>query len=240
MLRAPEKTKRSRGPKLKSVRPTRERLEVDERRAQLVRLGIDLFAARAYDEVSIDELARAAGVSKGLLYHYFPTKRDFYVATVREASRQLVEFTATAESVPPVERLRVGLDAYLDYVDAHGPAYAALMRGGVGSDPEVARIIDETRALLCDRLLSELPEVTPTPVVRIAVRGWLGFCEATSLEWLDDRAVPREAIRDLMQEVLLATVPIAVRVALERTPALAATVPDSETPRVPPLSTEPT
>src|SRR5580765_6635428 len=71
----------------------RARLEVDERRAQLVALGVELFAARSYDEVSIDELARAAGISKGLLYHYFPTKRDFYVATVEEGATQLLART---------------------------------------------------------------------------------------------------------------------------------------------------
>jgi AcrR family transcriptional regulator len=194
-----------------AAKAPRSRLEVDERRAQLVRLGIDLFAARTYDEVSIDELAKAAGVSKGLLYHYFPTKRDFYVATVNDASRQLLELTDTSAEMPPFERLRAGLDAYLDYVDAHAPAYAALMRGGIGSDPEVARIIDETRAKMCDRLLRELPEVVPTPLIRTAIRGWLGFCEATSLEWIDRRAVRRAQIRDLMFEVLLATIPIAAR-----------------------------
>jgi AcrR family transcriptional regulator len=187
-------------------RGTRERLEVDERRAQLVRLGIDLFASRSYDDVSIDELAREAGISKGLLYHYFGTKRDFYVATVREASRQLVDLTATSDEMPPVERARAGLDAYLDYVEAHAPSYAALMRGGIGSDPEVAQIVDDTRDQLCDRMLSGLPGVEPTALVRVAVRGWIGFCEATSLEWIARRAVARSAIRDLMIETLLAAV----------------------------------
>ncbi len=65
------------------LEPTRARLDVEERRKQLVALGNELFSKRTYDEVSIDELARAAGISKGLLYHYFPTKRDFYIATVR-------------------------------------------------------------------------------------------------------------------------------------------------------------
>jgi AcrR family transcriptional regulator len=187
-------------------RGARERLEVDERRAQLVRLGIDLFASRSYDDVSIDELARAARISKGLLYHYFGTKRDFYVATVREASRQLVELTATPDEMPPVERARAGLDAYLDYVEAHAASYAALMRGGVGSDPEVAQIVDDTRDLLCDRMLTGLPGVEPTALVRVAVRGWIGFCEATSLEWIARHSVARSAIRDLMIEALLATV----------------------------------
>jgi AcrR family transcriptional regulator len=193
------------------ARPPRARLEVDERRAQLVKLGLGFFAARTYDDVSIDELAREAGISKGLLYHYFPTKRDFYVATVRDAARQFLDLTATSESAPPLDRLRDGLDAYLDYVVAHAPAYAALLRGGIGSDPEVAQIIDETRAALCQRLVEGIPEVTATPLIRTAVRGWLGFCEATSLEWIGGRSTPRDALRDLMLEVLLAVVPIAAR-----------------------------
>lgn len=219
--RAREKARGRRpGRAVKSGAPrgVRERLEVDERRAQLVRLGIDLFASRSYDDVSIDELAREAGISKGLLYHYFGTKRDFYIATVREASRQLVELTATPDEMPPVERARAGLDAYLDYVEAHAASYAALMRGGVGADPEVAQIVNETRDLLCDRMLEGLPGVEPTALVRVAVRGWIGFCEATSLEWIARRPVARSAIRDLMIEALLATVAIAARQAQVATP----------------------
>src|SRR5215469_2622841 len=86
----------------------RSRLDVDERRRQLVSLGLELFSTRAYDAVSIDELAREAGISKGLLYHYFPTKRDFYVATVREAAQQLLSRTSTPEHLDPLERVRVG------------------------------------------------------------------------------------------------------------------------------------
>jgi AcrR family transcriptional regulator len=188
----------------------RERLDVDERRAQLVRLGIDLFADRPYDEVSIDELARMAGISKGLLYHYFPTKRDFYLATVREAARAFLERTETPADMPPLDRMRAGLDAYLDYVEGHAAAYAALMRGGVGADVEVARIVDETRARVGERLLEGLTEVKPTAVLRIALRGWIGMCEAMSLAWIEKRrAAPRDTVRDVMIEVLLALVPIA-------------------------------
>src|SRR5262249_47381912 len=64
---------------------SRVRLDVDARRAQLVDLGLTEFGTRTYDEVSIDRIAQMAGISKGLLYHYFPTKRAFYVACVREA-----------------------------------------------------------------------------------------------------------------------------------------------------------
>lgn len=119
--------------------PARVRLDVDERRRQLVALGIELFSERTYDEVSIDELAQEAGISKGLLYHYFPTKRHFYVETVREAARQLLERTATAEGIEPLDRLRAGLDAYIEYVSKHGKPYHALLRSGVGADAEVTK-----------------------------------------------------------------------------------------------------
>lgn len=190
--------------------PARTRLDVDERRAQLVALGLDLFGSRSYDDVSIDELAAAAGISKGLLYHYFPTKRDFYVATVRESARQLVERTDARMKGEPLERLSAGLDAYLDYVTEHGQAYAALLRSGVGADAEVARVVDETRATLVARVAESLPLASPGPLVSVALRGWLGFVEASTLDWLEGkRKVKRDALRDLYAQVLLRVVEIA-------------------------------
>jgi AcrR family transcriptional regulator len=180
---------------------------VDERRRQLVALGIDLFSQRTYDEVSIDELAQAAGISKGLLYHYFPTKRDFYVETVREAATQLLERTATPESMDPVERLRAGLDAYVDYVAKHGKPYQALLRSGIGADAEVTRIVDDTRDAFCARLVEAAPVHGHSPLVRLALRGWVGFVEAATLEWLDQRRkIERSALRDVLMKVLMEAV----------------------------------
>ena len=134
--------------------PARVRLDVDERRSQLVQLGLEHFGERAYDDVSIDAIADAAGISKGLLYHYFPTKRAYYAAVIEEAAARLVESTETDEAAPPLERLQAGLDAYLGYVKQHAKAYATLMRSGVGVDPGIARIVDQTRALFIERLTS--------------------------------------------------------------------------------------
>jgi AcrR family transcriptional regulator len=181
----------------------RTRLELDERRSQLLALGLDFFSARSYDEVSIDDFAAAAGVSKGLLYHYFPTKRDFYVATIREASRQLLETTLTDASAPPLDRIRDGLDAYLAYVERHGPAYAALLGGGIGSDPEVAQIVEETRATFVARMLEGIgtAAAAPAPRLRITLRGWIGFVEAAALDWVAHKDVGRAALRDLLVEI---------------------------------------
>jgi AcrR family transcriptional regulator len=185
-----------------SVPVVRARLDVEARRRQLITLGRALFSSRPYDEVSIDEVARTAGISKGLLYHYFPTKRDFYVATVREAATQLLECTRMPEQMDPQHRLSAGLDAFLAYVEEHGAAYETLLRSGIGADAEVAKIVDETREAFAARLIQKL-EVRGD-FARLALRGWIGFVEATALGWLGSRdRVSHDAVRDMLIGVAL-------------------------------------
>jgi AcrR family transcriptional regulator len=201
--------------------PARTRLLLDERRAQLIELGIDVFAKSAYDEVHIESLAQKAGISKGLLYHYFPTKRDFYIATLRGAAERLLRETEVNTALPPPERLASGLHGYLQFVERYASAYVALMRGGVGFDTEAAAIIEETRGAYMTRLLAGLSEVLPpartaelvgqkppriSPLLRIALRGFIGFVEATSLEWAVARDVPRGELVGLLVQVLLSTI----------------------------------
>ena len=201
--------------KVRSERKTRRRervrLETDARRAQLLALGMRLFSERTYDEISMDDLAREAGVSKGLAYHYFRTKRDFYVAGLREIARELLDKTTTiGADLPPIERIRRGLDAYMDHVGAHARAFVALMRGGIGSDREVAGVIEETRSAYVDRFLHDLagsPLATfsaGSKLLRTALRGWLGFVEAASIDWIAHPDVDRARLRELMVDVLLA------------------------------------
>jgi AcrR family transcriptional regulator len=186
----------------------RTRLDTAERRAQLLSLGIRFFSDHAYDEVSIEDVAREAGISKGLLYHYFPTKRDFYIAAIREGARQLVEATVPDETLPPIERARAAIDSYLGYVERHGPAYASVLRSGIGSDPEVFRIVEATRQEFLDRMRGAVP-FADAPAVRIALLGWIGFVEVTSLEWVERPRIARSALRDLLASVLVASVEIA-------------------------------
>ena len=193
----------------------RSRLTVDERREQLVRLGVDIFSERPYDEVSIDGIAAAAGISKGLLYHYFPSKRDFYVAVVRHGAAQLEAATVIDEVASPEEGFVAGLDRYLDYVEEHASGFAAVLGAGIGNDPMVRAIVDDVRRAMTDRILDNLarrvePPVPPTPQVRVAVRGWVGFAEAASLDWLEHREVSRAQLRDLLASTLVAAVTAAV------------------------------
>jgi AcrR family transcriptional regulator len=185
----------------------RARLGVDERRSQLLELGLQLFSDHSYDELGIDDIARAAGISKGLLYHYFPSKRDYYVEVVRRAAGQLIERTdgAASEEVS-LEALRGALDAYLDFVDQRARSYVALVRGGIGSDPEVVQLLEATRRTLTERIVSRISAEAPPPLLQLALRGWIGLVEAASLDWLDRREVPREQLRGLLEQMLLATI----------------------------------
>ena len=102
----------------------RSRLSTDVRREQLVALGIEIFSDRPFDEVSIDDIAAAAGISKGLLYHYFPSKRDFYVAVIRSAADEMQALTEPDPALAPRERLAAALERYLEYVETHARGYA--------------------------------------------------------------------------------------------------------------------
>lgn len=184
---------------------TRQRRTVDERRAQLIELGLGAFGRRPFDEVSIDDIAREAGISKGLLYHYFATKQAFYLEVVREAARRLLERTETSPDLSPLDRLTSGLDAYLSFVDEHAPAYGALLRGGT-SDQAVRAVISETRNTFIERLLGGLPD-SVTPTQRLTLVGWVGFVEAASLDWLEHRALQRDELRDLLSRALLTLLP---------------------------------
>jgi AcrR family transcriptional regulator len=163
-------------------------------REHLLGVGRRLFQERAFDEISIDDIAAAAGVSKGLLYHYFEGKRGLYVATLRaEAS------TLLAATEPQPDELDAGLDAYLDYVESHQPGWLALMRGGVGTDAEVSRIVEGTREAIVDRLVATVGDGA---LMRTAMRGWVGMVEAAATEWVERGDVDRDALRALLAEAL--------------------------------------
>jgi AcrR family transcriptional regulator len=186
----------------------RVRLETDQRRAQLLALARKAFSDRSYDEVSIDDLAREAGISKGLLYHYFPTKRDLYVAGLSEIANELVDAVtrvgADAE-LPLTERVRRGLDAYLDHITRHARAFVSLMRGGIGSDPEVANVVEGVRRRMFETILQDSPFgplLAGDPRLRLTIRGWIGFVETTSIDWCGEPQISREELRELLVSVL--------------------------------------
>ncbi|MFF6826501.1 TetR family transcriptional regulator [Streptomyces longwoodensis] len=188
----------------------RRRLSTGERREQLLGVGARLFSESPYDDVWIEQVAEIAGVSRGLLYHYFPTKRDFFAAVVERESERMLAMTAPAPGVPVRTQLAAGLDAYLEYVRAHAHGYRAFHRADAAGDRTVRRVYQRALAAQERQVLAALaadpefgPAVEGRPEVRLAVRGWLAFTTAVSLEWLRGGDLAREQVRDLCARALL-------------------------------------
>jgi AcrR family transcriptional regulator len=194
--------------------PRRTRLGLDARREQLLRIGAELFSERAYDDVWIDEIAAAAGVSKGLLYHYFPSKRDFVSAVARAEIARIHELTEPDSDLPQEEQLRTSVDALLAYLEQHPAAFIAFHRGAFGADPDLRSIDEEGHVHQVNRILVAITDGREPPeLLRLAIRGWTGFVEATILNWLEEgRTVPREKVGDLLVSALAAIVEASGRV----------------------------
>ncbi|MCZ0989580.1 TetR/AcrR family transcriptional regulator [Streptomyces diastatochromogenes] len=170
----------------------RRRMGVEERRQQLIGVALDLFSRRSPDEVSIDEIASAAGISRPLVYHYFPGKLSLYEAALKRASEDLAGRFAEPHEGPLGARLLRVMRRYFDFVDEHGPGFSALMRGGpaVGSSTTNA-LIDSVRQAAYEQILTHLG-VTEAPArMELVVRSWISLAESTALIWLDGRRIPR-------------------------------------------------
>jgi AcrR family transcriptional regulator len=188
----------------------RTRLTPDQRRTQLIELGVSLLATRSLDELTIDVLAEEAGISRGLLYHYFGNKQDFREAVVRRAVGDLVEQTAPPEGGEPLERLLASVAAYVDYVVANYQGYVSIVRGAAGGNETLRQVYEETRAALTDRIFTEdaQGEIIPdTPAARLMVRGWSAMGEEMVLTWVAD---PRGVSREQLLESLAASLPALV------------------------------
>jgi AcrR family transcriptional regulator len=185
----------------------RTRLSTQQRREQLLAIGTELFAARPYDEVWIEEVAEIAKVSRGLLYHYFSTKREFFAAVVRNEAERILRLTEPDPTLPLTDQLTTGLDAYLDYVSRYRDGYRVLHRAAVAVDEGIRQICESNMATQQQRIVSALrAETEVTAATGIAVRGWLTFVVTVCLEWLERRSVSRAEVRDLCARTLLAAV----------------------------------
>jgi AcrR family transcriptional regulator len=188
----------------------RTRLAVDVRREQLLDAGVELFAERPYEDVSIDEIAAACGVSRGLLYHYFGGKRDFFVASIRHASERLRE-AEPDPALPALEQLRQGLRRYFESVAERSGAHAALRQVAAG-DPEIAAIIEERRQAFVQRVLAGIPGAGgESPLMGITARSWIGSVEVATLEWIERRDIELDELVEILAQSLIAATLAAAR-----------------------------
>ena len=183
--------------------PAYRRLGVDERRAQLLAKGTELFTRHSYDELSMAQIAREIGVSKPLLYHYFPSKEEYFKATLAEQAAELVERTQPDPGKPPLEQVRGSVRAYVDWIDERREAYAKLQQSA-GSVPEIRELMANIRDFTSQRIIDGLvPKRKRTPRTRAIVRGWLWFMDGVLLDWIEhgDRK-PREVADSLVDSLI--------------------------------------
>jgi AcrR family transcriptional regulator len=178
--------------------PAYTRLHVDERRRQLLELGTELFARHSFGELSMARIAREAGISKALLYHYFPSKQDYFVATLTEAAEEVRRRTEPDPDLPPAEALAGSLDAFLAWIEENQVAYRKLVESA-GSVPEVGALINEVRDRTSARILEGIGAGDPPPPrLRAAARAWLWFMDGAILDWLEHQDLERGELRDLL------------------------------------------
>jgi AcrR family transcriptional regulator len=190
----------------------RTRLSPEQRREQLLDLGVRLLADRSLDELSIDLLAEEAGISRGLLYHYFGNKHAFHEAVVRRAADDLIEQTSPPADGEPMERMLTSLAAYLDYVVANYAGYLSLVKAAAGGNETLREIYEEARSALNSRIFREDAQgdiIPDTPATRLVVRGWSAMVEELVLSWIAD---PRGITREQLLEIMAASLPAVVEV----------------------------
>ena len=182
--------------------PAYRRMDVDERRAQLLERGAELFTSHTYDELSMNKIAAEVGLSKALLYHYFPSKQAFFEETLSTWAERLRVSTEPDPDLPPVEQLAKSLDGFLALVEENSVAYRNLMQSATAV-PQIRELVEEVRRVTADRILEGIYSDGAPPKARVAVSGWLWFMDGACLAWIESRDLDREEMRDLLLGVLM-------------------------------------
>lgn len=152
-------------------------------------MGGTVFGSKAYDDVQIDHIAKEAGVSRGLLYHYFPNKRAFFAAIIQGGYDEILEVTRPDPKLSPPEQLQAGLMAYLDYVEGQPHMYRAIFRSAASLEQSVQEVVNRNLDLQAKRILAALGGASePHSLPYLAVRAWLAFLIQAVLDWLDHGA----------------------------------------------------
>lgn len=184
----------------------RVRLDYDERRSQILASARQLFCERPYSDVSMADLAESAGVARGLLHHYFGSKRDLYLAVVRQVAQvPTMPLPEVDDEVDAANVWELSVDAWMNLIEANRDLWlTAIGAGGVGRDPELNEILDEARELTAHRCLEALgiDPTTTTDDVKALVRAYGGMAEEVTREWLERRRLTRRQARELLRRAL--------------------------------------
>src|SRR3954465_4200806 len=181
--------------------PGRLRRTAGGRRAQLGESGLELLPTTPVQELTIDEVARRAGISRSLLFHYFASKRDYYAAVTRAAADLLWQHLLPPPGTPPEAQVDGMLDRYVGWVETFRESHLAFVRGAAGGDPWVSEVYEETRARLVGVALTAL-ELPDDARRRQVVLAWFAFTEDLVSQWVQEPTMTRPELLDLLRDVL--------------------------------------
>jgi len=186
----------------------RTRLNPEARRAQLIQLGVEMLATRTLDDLSVEEIAQQAGISRGLLFHYFTSKQEFHLEVARAAAQELLRRTEPDESLPPIEALRGSINDFIDYVEENPANYKSLVRGAASGHEEMREIFDSTRAALAQRVVTVVSDMgfELSPRATLTVLGWVAYAEECVIRWIDDKTIDRAELQEMLAKALPAVV----------------------------------
>ena len=176
----------------------RSRLEPQQRREQLLDTGAALFAEKPYEDVLLNDIAARACVSRATLYHYFPSKRDLYVAIFKRASNRFLARVGPDPQLPLAEQLAAGLEAHIQSFVDHPYEAVTINRGALSDDPAIQAIIAEELNVVGQRLIDKLvAEGRLREVTEIAVEGWLAFVRAACVKWIQSPNISRADLTEM-------------------------------------------
>ena len=186
----------------------RTRLDPIARRAQLIALGVEMLATRTLDALSVEDIAQKAGISRGLLFHYFSSKQEFHTEVARAAAAELLERTAPDTSLAPLDALRASLTAFIAYVEENPDNYKSLVRGASAGDATMRAIFDETRTTMAGRIVGVLGDsgLALGPRAELAVHGWVAFAEECVIRSIDGGVKDSSGLLDMLTKALPAVV----------------------------------
>jgi AcrR family transcriptional regulator len=180
---------------------TAVRRTADDRRAQLVEIGLELLPTTPVQDLTIDEVARRAGISRSLLFHYFATKSEYYTAVMNAAALLLRDHVVPRPGTPLTGQLPGMLDRFVTWVETYRDSYVAFVRGAHAGDPDIAEVYGATREQLVEVALGAVPLPDGTRQ-RQLVRSWFAFTEDLVLQWTREPTMTRAELLDLIAEVL--------------------------------------
>lgn len=189
---------------------TRRRLPPDVRREQIVSAASHVFAERPYDDVSTTEIARACGVSRGLLNHYFPTKRELYLAVIeRMLDAPRLPMPAFVEGATAEDRIAQSVHEWVRMVSRSRETWlAASSFLGASRDEEIERLLNGYVESMSDQIceIAGLHAVRRQPAVRVALHGYSAFATVVARRWLTEGEISRDQTEALLRGALVSLV----------------------------------